>query len=282
MDIEHLRLVATAARTGAFAQAARELHVSQSTFTRGVQRVEAELGCKLFDRQGRHVALNPLGQKLLPHIERTVQEADALVRLAQEAASSERYLDIAACAPGPMWALVPQIAAQYPCVQLVTKIGIPNDQLIEDVRDGIHDLAIISSEPPQEFISVPLMVEHLSVSLPQDHPLAHEEQVSFAQLDGETFLIQKHTGYWTDVVRRKLPHSSFQSHDDYVLMAKIMGESPLPHFATDMSFERVRHADGRVLIPIAGDDARVRYHLACLERRSVELAPYLEMARQIR
>lgn len=282
MDIEHLRLVATAARTGSFTQAARELNVSPSTFTRGIQRVETELGCELFDRSGRQVALSALGQKLLPHIERTVQEADTLARLAREAANSERYLDIASCAPGPMWALVPQIAAQYPHVQLLTKIGVPDDQLIEDLRDGIHDLVIISSEPPQECTSEPFMVEQLSVSLPHDHPLAHKEQVSFAQLDGETFLIQNHTGYWSDVVRRKLPHSTFQTQDDYVLMAKIMGESPLPHFATDMSFEGVRHADGRVLIPISDDDARVRYHLACLERRRHEMAPYLEMAQRMR
>ena len=281
MDIDQLRQVAAAAKTDTFAQAARELHVSQSTLTRSIQRVEAELGSEIFDRSGRRIVLNDLGEQLLPHIERAVHEADVLVRITREAAAGARHLDIAACAPGPMWAFIPQVSAQHPDLQLVTASGIGDDRLIEDVRAGIHDLAIVSAEPPQDFCSVPLMVERLSVSLPRDHPLAREPHLTFEQLDGETLLIQKHTGYWTDLVRRKLPHSTFKTNDDYVLMTKIMSESPLPHFATDMSFERVRYSDGRVLIPIVNEDARVRYHLVCLERRKRELASYLEIARQL-
>ena len=282
MEIEQLRQVEAAAKTDTFAQAARELHVSQSTLTRSVQRVEAELGCALFDRSGRKPQLSSVGVELLPHIERTVREADTLQRLARVAASGRRHLDIAACAPGPMWALIPQISAEHPELSLSTEIGVSDDQLIVDVRAGTHDLAIMASEPPQDFVSIPLMVEQLSVSLPQDHPLAGNEQLTFAQLDGETFLIQKHTGYWVDTVHRRLPHSTFQTNDDYVLMTKIMSESPLPHFATDMSFERVRHADGRVLIPIADEEARVRYHLVCLEQRHRELVPFFEIARRLR
>lgn len=282
MDIEQLRQVAVAAKTDTFAQAARKLHVSQSTLTRSIQRVEAELGGEVFDRSGRKIVLSDLGRQLLPHIERAVNEADILVRIAREAANGARHLDIAACAPGPMWAFIPQISALYPNLQLITEIGIPDDRLIEDVREGLHDLAIVSAEPPQEFTSIPLMVEHVFVSLVQDHPLAGESSLTFSQLDGVTFLIQKHVGYWNEVLRHQLPHSTFQTNSDYVLMTKIMSESPLPHFATNMSFERVRHSDGRVLIPIVDEDARVQYHLVCLERRKQELASYLEIARQLR
>lgn len=281
MDIEQLRQICTAAQRGTFAQAAHELHVSQSTLTRNVQRVEAHLGAALFDRNGRHVTLNALGQQLIPHMEHILHEADVMARIAYEASCGLEHLSIEACSRGPMWTLVPRISAQYPNLQLTTESGVRNEQIIEDVRNGVCDLGIAIIDGPDDCVSLPFMTESISVSLDRSHPLAREKALSFAQLDGETFLVQKRSGHWDDLVRRRLPHSSFQTGDDYVLMTKIMSESPLPHFATDMSFENVRHADGRVLIPINDEDAHAHFRLICLKGRRDELEPYLEIGRQL-
>jgi DNA-binding transcriptional LysR family regulator len=70
MDTADLKVFEAVARTGGMNRAAAELHTVQSNVTARVRALEEELGCALFTRHSRGVALTGAGQRLLPYARR--------------------------------------------------------------------------------------------------------------------------------------------------------------------------------------------------------------------
>src|SRR5919108_4983725 len=87
VDLEDLTAVRTIAETGTFTAAARAMKVAQPALSRGISRLERELGGRLFDRLPRHAAPTALGEALasaaartLAEVERAREEALAIAR----------------------------------------------------------------------------------------------------------------------------------------------------------------------------------------------------------
>ena len=77
MDLDSLRCFEAAAATLSFRSAAQRVHLSPAAFSDRLRRLEAELGCTLFERTTRRVALSEQGARLLP------LARDVLARAAQ-------------------------------------------------------------------------------------------------------------------------------------------------------------------------------------------------------
>ncbi len=58
----------TVARTGNISRAAKELYISQPAISKSIQKLEENLGCKLFSRSSRGVHLTDEGQLLFGHV----------------------------------------------------------------------------------------------------------------------------------------------------------------------------------------------------------------------
>ena len=78
MNLRDLKYFIALAETRHFGRAAGRTFVSQPTLSGQIRKLEAELGVALFERTTKAVALTPLGDALLPHARRAVEEADAL------------------------------------------------------------------------------------------------------------------------------------------------------------------------------------------------------------
>src|SRR5690606_30251220 len=71
-----------AGRTLNFHRAAEMTHVTQPALTRAIQKLEAELGGRLFHREHNHVRLTDFGLLMRGHLQQIIQSSD----LAREAA----------------------------------------------------------------------------------------------------------------------------------------------------------------------------------------------------
>ena len=73
MDMEELKLFRHLAESLHFGRTSRACHVTPSALTRAIQRIEAEVGERLFDRDNRSVRLTRAGEGLKHYAEETIE-----------------------------------------------------------------------------------------------------------------------------------------------------------------------------------------------------------------
>ena len=78
MELEQLRMFVSAAESGSFSAAGRELYTSHSTVSRAVSALEKELGVTLISRSNRVLGLTAAGELLLEEARELLERADGL------------------------------------------------------------------------------------------------------------------------------------------------------------------------------------------------------------
>lgn len=78
IDSQHLRIYVTLARTKNMSRAAEELHLTPSGVSRCLKVLEADLGCRLFDRSSRRFALSQVGREFLAEAEQILDQMNSV------------------------------------------------------------------------------------------------------------------------------------------------------------------------------------------------------------
>jgi DNA-binding transcriptional LysR family regulator len=183
---------AAVARHEHVTRAAHELGVPQSTLSRGLARLEADLGVTLFARHGRTVSLTPAGRAFLASAERAL----TAVEQAAEAVRSDADPETGKVAFGFLhtlgWETVPSLIrafrADHPRVRfsLVQNYG---EAMLEGLRAGALDLCLTSPIPDAPDLAVRRLAEQrLRLVVPDDHRLAARHRVRLAEAADEAFV----------------------------------------------------------------------------------------------
>ncbi|MBW4556236.1 MAG: LysR family transcriptional regulator [Trichormus sp. ATA11-4-KO1] len=188
MRLEQLQAFLAIAETGSFQQAARRCNVTQSTISRQIQSLEADLGVELFHRSS-HAKLTLGGECLLPRVRKICQEwQTATQELTDLIAGKQPELCIAAihslCA-SYLPPVLQKFCHDYPQVQLrVTSLG--SDRALKVLKDGLVDLAIVMNNrfltTSREMVVEPLYEEPIEVLTAANHPLAQYERIPWSEL----------------------------------------------------------------------------------------------------
>lgn len=173
ITLEQWRTLVAVVDAGGYAQAADQLHKSQSTLTYAVQKLERLLGVKVFEIHGRKAVLTAAGQVLYRRGKTLMEEAVRLERAAASlSAGWEPELRLAVDAIFPTWLLLECFARfaeeqPEPRIELIESVlGGTDEALLE----GRADLAIGSSVPPGFIGDAVMQVRFIAVAHP-DHPL---------------------------------------------------------------------------------------------------------------
>ena len=105
--------------------------------------------------------------------------------------------------------------------------------------------------------------EDLYAFLPKSHRLAAHETVSFADLDGESFLVLSEVGFWMDMLRRNMPRANIVEQADRSVFEQLVRTTELISFVTNIT-QATRSIPNRTAIPIADADAHATYYLSSL------------------
>jgi len=188
MRLEQLQAFLSVAETGSFQQAARKCGVTQSTISRQVQVLEAELGMPLFHRTAQ-AKLTLGGERLLPHARKIcLTWNNATEELSDLLAGKQPELCVAAihsiCA-SYLPPVLQKFCRDYPDVQLrVTALG--SDRALKVLKDGMVDVAIVMNnrfftQGPEMLVEV-LYNEPIEVLMAANHPLIQYERVPWSEL----------------------------------------------------------------------------------------------------
>lgn len=188
MRLEQLQAFLSVAETGNFQQAARNCGVTQSTISRQIQGLEADLGLQLFHRSTQ-AKLTVGGECFLPHARKICQEWHiALQEISELLAGKQPELCIAAIPSVCAYSLPPvlqQFCTDFPNVQLrVTSLG--SDRALKVLKDGLVDLAIVMQNrfltAGVEMVVDTLFEEPVEVLMGVNHPLAKFDQIPWKAL----------------------------------------------------------------------------------------------------
>ena len=143
LTTELLRTFVTVVELDGFNRAARQLHKTQSTISQQVHRLEQELGCALFEAQGRKRRLTAAGERFVGHARQLLRMQEAAVAaVADSAVEGEVRLGVAqGLSEGPFPELLAQFARSYPRVRLHVHTGFARD-LTAGFERGDYDLIL--------------------------------------------------------------------------------------------------------------------------------------------
>lgn len=159
MDIDQAKTFLAITAHGSFLEAAKQLHLTQSTVSARILRLEDELGTRLFVRNRAGASLTPAGRRFLDYAKRlvlTAEQARADVGLPQRYRASVRIGGRTALWEGflPQW--VGWMRSRANDVVIRSEIGFEED-LMRRLIEGTLDVGLMYTPTH----APGLVVEHL-------------------------------------------------------------------------------------------------------------------------
>ncbi len=193
MTLTQLEYTLAVAEEGNFTIAAEKCFVTQPTLSMQVQKLEDELGVKLFNRNTKPIALTPIGLKILSQAKTIVEEAkrmDDVVSMEKGEVKGDFKLGII---PTVMPTLLPlflnSFIKKYPKVNL--KIEDLNTSSIEEgLENGKIDAGIAATPLENiKLIEKPLYYEPFVGYIPEIHPLSKLDTITPIDIENNDILV---------------------------------------------------------------------------------------------
>ncbi|MFD5386904.1 LysR family transcriptional regulator [Streptomyces sp. NPDC127074] len=185
LDLRLVRYFTVVAEYGNFGRAAIGLHLAQPSLSRQIQRLEAQLGVRLFDRSPQGTSLTDAGRAFLPGARTLLHEAERAARTAR-AAVQPRTITVG-CAEGlVITAWVQELRRRHPDDRIRTRhLDWRDTRALAEGR--IEALVAYRPLPfPTDGFRVTRLHEESRVLLTSaSHHLAHEKAVSLRALADE-------------------------------------------------------------------------------------------------
>lgn len=175
-----------------FTQAAERCHVSQSSFSAMIQRLEDAAGARLFERDTRNVTLTPEGDLFAESARRLVAETEAAFSDLEDHVARRKGRVAIAALPSLAAGWLPPVIAEYRrrypgvAVGLFDALG---DHCLELVRQGKADLALTApGSNLAEFETWTLCSDGFYLVCHRDHRLAKKNSIRLPDLAGCEFI----------------------------------------------------------------------------------------------
>src|SRR3984957_9958009 len=193
MNLRDLDYIVTIADLGNMAKAAEQCHVSQSTLSIQLKKLESYLGVAIFERNNKRLTITGAGKKILEVARGIVQDSRRLRDIAKTyhdpLAVTFRLGVFPTLAPYYLPQIMPAISVAFPRLvpQLVEE---KSPVLIEKLLSGEIDAALLSLPVDENNLaSAHLFDDPFLLACHSRHPLAKRKNITMADISGETLLL---------------------------------------------------------------------------------------------
>lgn len=198
LDLRRIRHFVVLAETLNFHRAAQLLHMTQPPLTVSIQKLETELGVRLFERGAKGVRLTPSGEAALDDARQMLHHAASFSEMAALAQSGMAGLlrvgFVGSATLGLLQRLIPRFRAEHPQVELLLRDS-SSMQILRGLADESFDVGLLWT-PVLDAMGAELLTlqrQTLVAALPQGHALARRRSLQLADLRDENFIFYDRT-----------------------------------------------------------------------------------------
>jgi DNA-binding transcriptional LysR family regulator len=193
MELRHLRYVVAVAETLHFHRAAERLNMSQPPLSQQIQKLEEELGIKLFHRTKRDVQLTDAGKLFVQEARMVLAQADHMVQLKSRFASGDLgplTVGVAGPADAPIFIDIFRLfAKRVPNVSVLLR-NIGTAQQAEAIRECRLHVGFLVPPIDADGLTVETVMHRpIVIALPRTHRLAARKQVPLTALARERHIM---------------------------------------------------------------------------------------------
>ena len=202
MELRQLKYFVSAANCLNFTKAAKECYIVQSSMTEQIANLENELGVKLFDRQRKGLVLTEAGKYFLPRAKSILNETQkAVEEMSLFRGGYRSYLRVGYLGDlfkDDLIKALQKFRCEYPTAKIALR-QLPQDMLIEGLRDGQFDVVLIldqeALEKENEWMETALLAKvGPMLVVEKEHPLAQLERITMEELKGLSYTNYENIG----------------------------------------------------------------------------------------
>lgn len=263
VEIYLLEQLDALARKGTLSAASEELHLTQPTLTRSMQKLEQEMGAPLFHRENRKIALNENGLLAAEYAARILSMEQEMRRRILLQEKNRKTLSFGAVSPGPVKEVVPQLSDYLNGKAIHAEINQASE-LLEGLKTGLYQMIALNYDYPEDgYFCRRVCSERIYYSfLPVEHPVG-TEGVTFRDINGRDILMPADVGFWKDIIAEQMPDSTVILQEGNELLNLVAEHSSLPAFSSDVAIRHNLIRPNRVSVPILDDAAKADYYCVC-------------------
>jgi len=210
MELHPLKVFVTVAQEKSFSRAAEKLLRTQPAISLSIQRLEDEVGEKLFDRSAKDLQLTAAGRVAFDYARRfETLQGDLENALAELRDKSAGRLTIGANESSTLYLLdsVEQYRQRFPKVKVQVQRS-QSSRIPAQLMDGELELGVITYDPEDpRLLSRVLYTDHLAFIVSPKHRLGERKNVPITELGSETFIAHNVVSPYRGSVIR-----AFQNH----------------------------------------------------------------------
>lgn len=261
MDLHLLELLTAFKKYGTLSETAEALHMTQPTLSRSMQRLEKEVNVPVFIHGKNSLKLNENGEYLVTQSEKLLQNYEDMLQQLRVMDISKRTIRIGHSAPGPVIIFDYVLHNLYPESTIIWEPVEDEEVLLEGLRKHVYDFVFVQKQSiPSDLYALSCLKEQLYVCVPEGHPfLQHKDGITFEQMDGNTYLQIEDVGIWRKVKQHDMPHSQIILQKDRKDLMKLIQNSSIPCFMSNLSSKQYKDQIHRISIPITDSSATITF-----------------------
>jgi DNA-binding transcriptional LysR family regulator len=193
LELRHLRYFVAVAEELHFSRAAKRLRIAQPPLSQQIRKLEEHIGCPLFTRNSRMVALTAAGETLLERsryiLRRLDEDLESVRRVGRGEIGTVTVGFIGSAMLTVLPALIGSYRKRFAKVDLRLR-ELTTSSLLNAIRQGAVDLGFLrDAGPAEDLILETVVAERFVVALSEKHPLAKRKKISLADLKNDSLIL---------------------------------------------------------------------------------------------